>query len=524
MRKQIGHIILLLIAIFIVGYRLISVNVGFNTTYDEAFFLLSLRDAYNGVIYGETQWNLLMIHLFPYLNLYDKAQSYLANILLGLTSVGILTIITYKLHPAKGAWLRYLSLYMLSLTLFLYENQELTYVSLQMFFLTIALAFLVWMFNSKKWQENILCAFIVGNSMAMSFFTIIPSAILILLVIFILIIWKFWKQWKICGITMASGIIGIISGFFIFHFFITDLNDVFAAMYETAQSVTTLHRGYDPLSFIIQIGFVLRDWLFCACMCLGTYYFVSHSSSHISSSKLLYKAILSALYMAIIILYAIYQRKPQISPALLFSGLIIISCFALLRNPINLKHIVTFDSGFKVILFFFPLIASIGTNIYLGQRMGCFMFSWVLLLALMCDETYQFKHAVWLASCLAVLLPSFQWCYSTSVEKSTKTYFDRAGSPIFNIMLTSKQVAYFEQVDSVLSMYDFDPKEDVVLGLNEDFATLYAFNVQKTVRPYQYEDVIYTTHYDNLTPRFIFIAKWERDIIYEATNNKWSAW
>ena len=52
---------------------------GFFTAYDEAYFLLKLQEAYDmSCITGKSQWNLIAIHWFPYLDLTSKFYSALA--------------------------------------------------------------------------------------------------------------------------------------------------------------------------------------------------------------------------------------------------------------------------------------------------------------------------------------------------------------------------------------------------------------------------------------------------------------
>ena len=68
------------------------VSRGFNTLYDEAYFLLALQDAKLGVIDGGTQWNLLAVKLLPFVNLSSKANAYIVNIVVSLIMAALMAV------------------------------------------------------------------------------------------------------------------------------------------------------------------------------------------------------------------------------------------------------------------------------------------------------------------------------------------------------------------------------------------------------------------------------------------------
>ena len=84
MNKVLGYIVkyqllywlLLILLVAITVVRLTTLDVGFCTAWDEAYFLIKLREAYEGsIITGKSQWNLLAIHWFPYLDLTNPIHS-----------------------------------------------------------------------------------------------------------------------------------------------------------------------------------------------------------------------------------------------------------------------------------------------------------------------------------------------------------------------------------------------------------------------------------------------------------------
>ena len=76
--------LLLLVGLAILTFmQVANFRFGFFTAYDEAYFLLKLQEAYDmSCITGKSQWNLIAVHWFPYLDLTSKVNSYLASSIL----------------------------------------------------------------------------------------------------------------------------------------------------------------------------------------------------------------------------------------------------------------------------------------------------------------------------------------------------------------------------------------------------------------------------------------------------------
>ena len=516
--SSIGYALLLLAAVAVFIFRIVYRNVGFNTLYDEAYFLFKLGDAYNGILAGDTQWNFIAIHLFPYLNLYDKADAYLANVLLHIASVVVITIATCYKKNAQ-TWLKYSALYSAVYTLSMYVNQELTYVSLMVFFLSTIVSLSLVLRRCETKTQIALCCAGIGFVVPWTLLSVLPSGALILLCVFIMLLSFYWGEWDKFGVSVASGIGGILLGLLFIHCFIINLGDTFAAMQETASYISTTHRGYDPLSFVKQILVVGKDWF----LTLGICAIIYAVTSWIRKPNRRWSAIFGGcVYVIVMLAFYVYHPHLKTTEALLFTTAAILPILFHLKLLINEKML---KSNIVIILLLlaFPIIASMGTNVYLGQRMGCFIFSYVILLMLLVDKI-DVKKEIVVASALILLAPSCKTIYETISHKDAMVYYENEHSPISNILLEPSQAEYFERVDSILNTNHFDRESDYALAVNEDYATLYALNIRNKIKPYVVADIVYTKKYDSITPKCIFIAQWEVDEVVKETNNKWSRW
>ena len=94
---------LMIIGLAVLTFMQVSTfRFGFFTAYDEAYFLLKLQEAYDmSCITGKSQWNLIAIHWFPYLDLTSKVNSaWAGSILIWFTTI-VVTITSCVLFDKK---------------------------------------------------------------------------------------------------------------------------------------------------------------------------------------------------------------------------------------------------------------------------------------------------------------------------------------------------------------------------------------------------------------------------------------
>ena len=103
--------LLLIVGLAILTFmQVANFRFGFFTAYDEAYFLLKLQEAYDmSCITGKSQWNLIAVHWFPYLDLTSKVNSYLASSILIWASILVITITSCILFDKKRI-IKYLAL------------------------------------------------------------------------------------------------------------------------------------------------------------------------------------------------------------------------------------------------------------------------------------------------------------------------------------------------------------------------------------------------------------------------------
>ena len=314
-KHQLPYVLLLLVLFVITLIHFLTINVGFCTAWDEAYFLIKLREAYEGsFVTGKSQWNLLAIHWFPYLNLTNPIHSRIAIYLCELIGAVIATFTCVHVFGKQGI----LKYFTLSYLLFLqvdttYAGGSLNYVPMQALLLSSALCGVVLYWHCIK-PTRIIWMIPIGIALGMAFFVIMPSSILLIGAIVILLLLR--KDWK----AILSLVGGILLAFLYMHIFVCDLSQIYDAMQFTATYFTKSGYRYSPLDIVVQLGLLARDWLLCMFICGGIYYI---------SKKLYTRSIsIASIFMVLAFMtYNHYQIRPQTSIALIILCVIAIVSF-----------------------------------------------------------------------------------------------------------------------------------------------------------------------------------------------------
>jgi hypothetical protein len=136
----------------------------------------------------------------------------------------------------------------------------------------------------------------------------------------------------------------------------------------------------------------------------------------------------------------------------------------------------------KLLFLSFPVLALQGTNVRIEFKLLYVSFIWIFILS-----RYLFtikNRAIYKTILYAVII----LVLSINVREYFYTHADLRGT-IFNsnskiennvqfrsITLRQRQVAYFQQVDSILQINHFDPQKDRILAFDYDYATLLYLN------------------------------------------------
>ena len=490
--------ILMIIGLAVLTFMQVSnFRFGFFTAYDEAYFLLKLQEAYDmSCITGKSQWNLIAIHWFPYLDLTSKVNSaWAGSILIWFTTI-VVTITSCVLFDKKRA-VKYFAL----AWLFLFGlGGSIQYVSMQTAVLTWALcAFLSFNKSEIPWKKA-LFAILCGICLGFSLFIIIPAALVLLACVALVILISYWGIWQKVALYIGSGIVGVLLTCFYMHVVVCPLNDILDAMLFTATYIGKSGYHYDGTSFIIQYGLFFRDCLFVILAFVGAYWL---------SLRINNKWIGGIAYVAMILIYTHYQVKPQISSSMFAMSIPLIPfLFEDLQN-FKWSNLKKTDTWFYLFIFAFPFIASFGTNTALSSRIHCFISAWLFLWF-----EYEYKHPqadfkrVYAAVLLLFIIP-LSGTYKAYMNRDDSHHFTRGNKYFAEIALTEKQVDYFNNVYDILEEYNYQPKQSAVLTAVYDYCCLYAFDAVNAANYHQNQNFAYFPKEKMIEPDFIFLCKWD---------------
>ena len=495
-KYQLLYWLLFAILIAVTIIRFYTINIGFCTAWDEAYFLIKLREAYEGTfITGKSQWNLLAIHWFPYLDLTNPIHSRIAIYLCELLGTIIATL-TCVYAFGKQNFLKYLTLsYLLLLQIdTTYAGESLNYVPMQALLLNAALCGSVLYMHSKSTLQ-LLWMFLTGIALGLSFFVIIPSSILCIACIGLLLFIN--KDWK----SILLMILGILTSAVYIHFFVCKLPAIYEAMQFTATYFTKSGYRYSPLDIIVQLGLLARDGLLCFFVCAGIYYLYRK----ILKDKSWIAAVVMPLFLLI---YYNYQIQPKTSISLIICSFILILIF----ERVKLCEWGQFAKMYySLLLIVFPLMASIGTNTYLGSRMICFSIAWLFLLLENKNiyNQYLYRSAFIAVICTLLLLQIVPLAVN-KIYARTDNYFIKGNSAFAQLALTDEQFNYLNNTINIMNEHGYIPDSSVVFTTEYDWSTVYAIDAKLSSNFYQKRNFLFFPKDDMLKPDFIFMCEWEK--------------
>lgn len=472
---------------------------GFFTAYDEAYFLLKLQEAYDmSCITGKSQWNLIAIHWFPYLDLTSKVNSYLARAILVWSSIIVMTITACTLYDRKRVF-KYLGL--IFLVYFAISNGSgLSYVPMQMAVLCWTFcAFMLFDHVQTKWVKCILATF-CGVFLGLSCFIIIPAALVLLLTIAALILYLYWRDKKQALMYIGCGVVGVCLAVTYVHFVVCDIREIIEAMLFAASYIGKSGYNYDGASFAIQFGLFFRDCIFVLLAFVGAY-----KLSTLTKNKYLG----AIIYVGLLLIYTHYQVKPYVTPAMFLASVVLIPFLFTDRCKVTITTLQNRQTYLYLFMFVFPLFASFGTNTALGARITYFTVSWLFLLF---DQETKYplenwNRVIWGAAMLFLIpLGEIPQKY---MERDDTYHFTRGNKHFAEIALLPCQKEYFDKVYDIMEEYDYKPHESAVLTAVYDYCSLYAFDAVNAANYHQVQNFHYFPKEKMIEPDFIFLCKWD---------------
>lgn len=491
--------LILICVLLVMSYMQVSMfRFGFFTAYDEAYFLLKLQEAYDmSVITGKSQWNLLAVHWFPYLDLTSKIYSYLASAILIWATI-IVSTITSCIVFDKRRVLKYAAI--IALIFLPLVGGGLSYVPMQTAVLCWALcAFVLFHHSQIPWQKAMFAA-ICGILISASMFIIIPAALVLVACIVALIVILYWKDKKSICLYTGSGVVGALLMALYVHICVCPLPEILDAMLFAASYIGKSGYHYDGMSFILQFGLFFRDCIFVLVFFTGAYWI---------SQLIKNKHIAGLIYIALLLMYNHYQVKPVIAPSMFLASVFVIPFFFGQHKEFSWRVFLSADTWYTLFLVAFPLIASFGTNTALSGRISCFLVSWLFLwFAQDGADIQEDWRYVRLGALILFMLP-LTGIYKSYVRRDNTYHFTRGNKNFAEIAIMECQKDYFDKVYDILEEYNYEPHKSAILTACYDYCCLYAFDAVNAANYHQVQNFAYFPKEKMIEPDFIFLCKWD---------------
>lgn len=483
----------------------ISYNV--DSIYDEGFLYFSQQSALNGHISGISQ-GVNIIAAF----LEEKVCSSIFNLriaafVLKLACAVIFCFITSSLFG--NGWKHNIGYFIMSLLMLTPHMSDLVLCQngLAQFFFCIALALGVKVLLIDS-VYNILWCCLLGICWTLGFFSILPGAVLLAGCLLLLFFTRFWAEWKKIIVYLLATISGIFISVLLIHLCVNDIHNVFDAMIETGKTVTTLNRGYDPLSFFINLLLFLRDWILCVMVIVG----IMHVSERINSMG--FKWFAQVFLVGMMLVYMYYQKKPMVTLSMFMSSIWVTQLYHNRKLMIHNKSILNFETALNIFLIFAPIILSIGTNTYLGGKMAFFMLPWTLLIYRLGwkSQSIPMRKEVCFVICILLIVPFAQFVKQTRVDS-----VQVEKGPLKGMHLTKQQAMHFIECERIVSDYNFQPKRSVIYSTQLGMMTTCYLNGINCANYFQPMDFVAHARQDNLPiPDFLFLCDYDITISGDA--------
>lgn len=518
------YVLLLLILVLNCAVQCSLFGGSFFTLWDESYCLLKCRDAYEHIITGKTQWDLIAIQWFPYFDLTSKVQASWASFILIVATAINATIVSCHIFGKKSI-LRCFSVFLLLLlpTIggeYASEIQNrmgwvtgINYLVMQVFMLGSSLSYFLLYYYAEKPILRLLSITLTGIFVGLSVFVILPSGCLLLFGYIILMIVLNRKDRKQLLGGLLGGLLGVVIAICYMHVFVANVSEIMNEMAFTSSYVVKSGAGYTPLSFLKMIGRLLLCYVFIIPFIYGSFK-LSEANNGIRKN-IGWVVYLLLLTVATVL---IYQKTKYLPTTLLFVSIILPLVFSI-RNHIlqgNDKLLIAF-------LLLFPLIGAVGTNTSLLGRIGSFIFAWGFLWMVF-EEKMEIKNFwyVTLGAILIVLIPvsyNSARIYYHHKEYNTERFI-HGSTGVAELSLTHQQLAYFENIFSIISQYGFEPQKSVMFTSYTDYCTIYAFDAVLSSRFHLPHNYPFFPKEQMMEPDFIILNE-EEVLYYHLSDMSW---
>jgi len=501
------------------AYKLFKINTNLDSLYDEGHLLIRLWQVRHGIIHeGISQWPVMIYKLFGETFSSDiLLLRWIASVwqIISLVLFSCLSLVYLKrkqLIRSRKEKIMFINLvfllgYLCFQTLIIHYNQ------LQASFMMLIIACFLLAETERKKTTIAILYFSIGVLSLFALFTILPSGAVVLFFILLFTWIRNRSDIKASVLSTISLITGMFTALLFYHFFILDLQIVYANMQETAAVITTLNRGYDPLSFLHKMLVYLKDFYITLILLLGLF-----SLSMLMRKKVKDTVVLIFFFLSVLI-FGIYQIKPMLMQTTLLAFPLVI---LMLYHSYTDKAIFSIKGLILLFLLFFPLLSSFGTNVYYGEKMLWFLVPWsILFFELISHHAFKDRYKkernyLWLMFFCFVVYEPVHVIYS-DVKRNQEIYVFNSEEPISRIQLTKQQKAYFDKVYSILKSYNYIPRHDVIFATQLDHMTIYAMDAVPCATYHQPMDFLKDSNKKTLKcPDFIFLTEFDLSLMTDS--------
>lgn len=497
---------LLIVSIYFLGF--LSLDEKLMTIFDEGYYYLTLLNAKNTTAsVGISQWPYFITSALSEETLPDifslRIMRYSFRVFT-FVSFAFISLLLFRNKNMKDIWAYFLIV--CGMAYFSLGDMIITGNYMQEFFILMNILFFLLAHTHKKFIYFIVSGFF-------SFFPIIvipPSGILVLLSEVLLLFVLYRNNWKQLILNYIYVFVGFISAIVFTHFFIVDLQTIYSNIFVGTKDLMGSNRGYGPLDHLLRLFFYIRDFFIQSSLLLGLFVI-----SYLISKKT--KPFIQWLIFGIgLVVFSLYVKKPQFQISTLWAFPFLLYVIEQwYKEKLSLQSI-KFEKlqglVINIFLFLLPLISVVGTNTPYAGKMLVFILPWSILfyqLFSVKDTEISYKKLVFMVVFIPLLITSIDLFQNNNYKK----VFFKEG-PVSHMKFDDLQYDYFQKVDSLFKVYNFEQNKDKVFATTFDHMTIVAFEA-KPIGIFQLpEDFLIFNAKENLAiPKFIFMTAYDKDML-----------
>ncbi|GHT01035.1 hypothetical protein FACS189421_13560 [Bacteroidia bacterium] len=464
-----------------------NLPVGFKSYVDEAFFVLGLNPEQNlGIQHSQffqiARFIFGIFHLSPTI-LTSRIVAYICISFTLLFFSGVSYYWLHKKEKISGSFGLYVSLVFLCGIFMYFSGYEMSFSfnHLLVFFATSLLSFYLLWDVSDKPRIKCLFIFLIGCFSFLSIVNYFPSGILVSLVLLVLLVLKTTGHWSHKFLSFVIYTIGFAACAFAYNAVVFPVEQALNEIVISIQNPAFGTGGYDLFSYLKIAGNYTGNFLVLFLCSAGIcfLYFINQKQNY-WDKQLIAVYIFVALLILIALNTKFFRYHILLMPILIAVLFYYLSLFFSKNEQLTKKQSVLIIQG--LVIFFFPAIALLGTNVSIEYKLAYTSFIWVFLLSnylFRIKNKIVYKSVLYLTVCIASGMG--YGGYLQHYRDIKGNLFDSTcrveNNKEFNhIKLKQKQMNYFQRVDSLLKANHFNPEKDRILAFDTDYAVLLYVN------------------------------------------------